>query len=390
MSELIKGLLESRAQDWAKAKELLTNAEADKRELTAEENSQFDALMTSMSDKDAKAQAIASAEERAVKVDALRGKYEVAATVAAKSGNEVEAATLRAIATGDKRDGAFAIRALAKSDDTVRKGFADFVVEYLTDVAPVYAVARKLRTANGEDIVVPRISANQAANWIAEAGTISPTDPTIGSVTLKAHKIAALTLLSSELVADSAFDIERYVGEAAGRSIAQVVGSALTVGTGTVVPNGVVTAAGTVTAAGSAAFFDATDIMDLVYGLSAPYRNQDTVIMASTSAVAKIRKFQTTDGQFIYAPGLDGAGSDRLAGFRFLENSAMAAVGSASKSVVAFHAPSYIVREASSIQVARSADYKFDTDQIALRVLYRVDGNLLDANAAKALKSKNS
>lgn len=388
MSEIIKGLLESRANDWSQAKELLTRAQDEKRELSAEENAQFDALMGAMNDKDAKAAAVAAAEERATKVDALRSKFEIAAAAAPVKTDE--AATLRAILSGEKRDGSFAIRALAKSSSTVPVTFADFVVQYLTNIAPVYAVARKLRTAAGEDITVPRLTANPAAAWVAENAAITPVDPTLGSITLKAHKLATLTLISSELASDNGVNIEQLVGEAAGRSLAQAAGSAFTVGTGTVVPNGVVTAAGTVTAAGSAAFFDATDIMDLVYGLEAPYRNQDTVIMASPTAVAKIRKFQTTDGAFIYAPGLDGAGSDRLAGFRFLENASMAAVGSASKSVVAFHAPSYIVREAGDLQVARSADYAFNADQIAIRVTYRVDGNLLDANAAKALLSKNS
>lgn len=388
MSEIIKGLLESRANDWSQAKELLTRAQDEKRELSAEENVHFDALMGSMSDKDAKAAAVASAEERATKVDALRSKFEIA-TAATPVKND-EAATLRAILSGEKRDGSFAMRALAKSSSTVPVTFADFVVQYLTDIAPVYAVARKLRTTAGEDITVPRLTANPAAAWVSENAAITAVDPTLGSITLKAFKLATLTLISSELASDNGVNIEQLVGEAAGRSLAQAAGSAFTVGTGTVLPTGLVPSAGTVTAAGSAAFFDATDILDLVYGLEAPYRNQDTVIMASRGAVAKIRKFQATDGQFIYQPGLDGAGSDRLAGFRFLENSAMAAVGSASKSVVAFHAPSYIIREAGDLQVARSADYAFNADQIAIRVTYRVDGQLLDPNAAKALLSKNS
>ena len=53
MSELIKGLLESRAADWERAKSLLTTAEAEKRELSADENTEFDKLMAAMSDKDA-------------------------------------------------------------------------------------------------------------------------------------------------------------------------------------------------------------------------------------------------------------------------------------------------------------------------------------------------
>ena len=390
--KVVKGLLEARASDWERAKELITRAQDEKRELSAEENGEFDKLMGAMSDKDAKAQQIIEAEERATRVDSLRAKYEVKAHEMAKTDGDA-ASELRAIATGEKRNASIALRALVKGNDTVRKGFADFVVEYLTSVAPVYDVARKLRTSNGEDIVVPRVSANQAANWVAEGGTISPADPTIGSVTLGAYKLASLTLLSSELAADAAFPIEEYVGRAAGRQIAYVAGSAFTLGTGTVQPTGFVTAAttaGALSTATGSAFFAAPDILTLIYALEPSYRNQDTVVMASTTAVAKIRKFQDTTGQFIFQPGIDGPGSDRIAGYRFLENVNLAAVGSASKSVAVLHGPSYIVREVGSIDVARSTDRYFETDQVALRTLYRVDGNLLDSNAVRVLVSANS
>ena len=390
--KVVKGLLEARASDWERAKELITRAQDDKRELSAEENGEFDKLMSAMSDKDAKAQQISEAEERATRVDSLRAKYEVKAHEMAKTDGDA-ASELRAIATGEKRNASIALRALVKGNDTVRKGFADFVVEYLTSVAPVYDVARKLRTSNGEDIVVPRVTANQSAAWVAEGGTISASDPTIGSVTLGAYKLASLTLLSSELAADAAFPIEEYVGRAAGRQIAYVAGSAFTLGTGTTQPTGFVTAAttaGALSTATGSAFFTAPDILTAIYALDPSYRNQDTVVFASTTAVAKIRKFVDTTGQFIFQPGIDGPGSDRIAGYRFLENVNLAAVGSASKSVAILHGPSYIVREVGSIDVARSTDRYFETDQVALRTLYRVDGNLLDSNAVRVLVSANS
>lgn len=390
--KVVNGLLEARASDWERAKELITRAQDDKRELSAEENVEFDKLMGAMSDKDAKATQIAEAEERATRVDSLRAKYEVKAFEIAKV-NADTASELRAVASGEQREANMALRALVKGDATVRKGFADFVVEYLTSVAPVYDVARKLRTGNGEDIVVPRVTANQSAAFVAEGGTITAADPTIGSVTLRAHKLASLTLLSSELAADASFPIEEYVGRAAGRQIAFVAGSAFTLGTGTTQPTGFVTAAttaGALSTATGSAFLAAADILTLIYALDPSYRNQDTVVFASTTAVAKIRKFQDTTGQFIFQPGIDGPGSDRIAGYRFLENVNLAAVGSASKSVAVLHGPSYIVREVGSIQVARSADRFFETDQLALRTLYRVDGNLLDDQAVRVLVSANS
>ena len=67
----------------------------------------------------------------------------------------------------------------------------------------------------------------------------------------------------------------------------------------------------------------------------------------------------------------------------------MAAVASASKSVAIIHEPSYYVREL-PIEVASSSDYLFNTNQIALRTLYGVDGNIPDLNAVKVLVSANT
>jgi HK97 family phage major capsid protein len=398
MSEIVKGLIESRANDWEQAKNLITRAQDEKRELTGDESAQFDAYMAAMSDKDAKVQAVAGAEERAAKVDAVREKFVVQAAEIAKIDPEA-AGALRAVALGEKRSAQYVLRALSKSSNTVATTFADFIVQYLTSIAPVYDVARKLRTTTGGDIVIPRVTANQSVAWIAEGGTITAADPTIGSVTLGAYKLASITLLSSELANDAAFPIEQVVGEHAGRQIALVAGSAFTLGTGSVQPTGFVTAATTAGALSTATkggtgvpstFFDAADVIGLLYSLEPAYRNADTRLMASTTAMAKLRKLQSTTGEFLFQPSLVDGTPDRFAGYSLLENVSMAAVGSASKSVAVLHGPSFVIREVGQVEVARSMDRYFETDQIAIRTLYRVDSNLLDTNAVKVLVSANS
>ncbi len=67
----------------------------------------------------------------------------------------------------------------------------------------------------------------------------------------------------------------------------------------------------------------------------------------------------------------------------------MAAVASASKSVAIIHEPSYYVREL-PLESASSSDYLFNTNQIARRTLYGVDGNIPDLNAVKVLVSANT
>jgi HK97 family phage major capsid protein len=105
--------------------------------------------------------------------------------------------------------------------------------------------------------------------------------------------------------------------------------------------------------------------------------------------VSKLRKLQDLNGQFVFQPALAAGQPDTLLGYRLKENVHMAAVASASKSVAILHEPSYYIREL-PIEVASSTDYLFNTNQVAIRTLYPVDGNIPDLNAVKVLVSATS
>jgi HK97 family phage major capsid protein len=54
----------------------------------------------------------------------------------------------------------------------------------------------------------------------------------------------------------------------------------------------------------------------------------------------------------------------------------MADAGTASKSVIFGHLPSYYVRQVGGIQLDRSDDYAFGNGLTTFRATFRVDGNL--------------
>ena len=388
MSDITKTLHEQYRNDWEEAKSLLAGAADAKRELSAEEEARWTSLNDSMTARKAKMDQVAAAEERSEKIGALAERaLKVENAVKADNDGDV----LRAIATGEKRRAQFEIRALASAAATVPVTFADFIVTALTEGNVLYEGATKLRTTTGEQITLPRVTANQTAAFVTEGSSISPADPTISSITLYANKIASLTLLSNELVRDAGFDILGTVGRQAGAQIAFIAGSAMTLGTGTVQPQGFVSAAtglSTATKSGTvtATFWDAIDLATVLYSLAPSYRNTNTVWHAATTAVSKLRKLQDLNGQFVFQPALAAGQPDTLMGYRLKENVHMAAVASASKSVAIIHEPSYYVREL-PIEVASSQDYLFNTNQTALRTLYGVDGNIPDILAVKVLVS---
>ena len=98
--------------------------------------------------------------------------------------------------------------------------------------------------------------------------------------------------------------------------------------------------------------------------------------MANGSSIGAMRKLKTSSGDYVFVPSIQPGTPDSILGYPLIENPAMANTGSAGKSVLAGHMPSYYVRTVGGIDVARSDDFAFNTGQVTLRFQIRVDGNL--------------
>jgi len=390
MSELINKLHDSYRRDFEAAKALVERAADEKREMSAEEEVSYAKASEAMASKLAKIDDLQKGEERNARLATLTGDLEIAAP---KKG-DTEADLLRAVLKGETRSANFEMRALATATATTPVTFADFIVEQLVAGNPIYAGATKVRTADARNITVPVAAGTApAAAFVSQGGTITAADPVYTSVTLGANALASLTLVSRQLVDSAGFDIAANVGVLAGRQIAYVAGSACALGTGTVQPNGFVTAlntAGALSTAAGSAFFDADDLITAYYALAAEYRRPETAWHVSNTAIAKIRKLKTSQGEYLLQPSLAVGQPETILGQVVRENVHMAAVGSASKSVVLIHEPSYFIREQGSVEVATSAERYFELNSIGIRSIYNFDGQLPDTKAGRILVSANS
>jgi HK97 family phage major capsid protein len=101
-------------------------------------------------------------------------------------------------------------------------------------------------------------------------------------------------------------------------------------------------------------------------------------------------KFRDSTGQFLYVSANVVGSPDRFLNRPVYENPAMAAVASAAISVSVGDFSKYIVREVVPVRVDRSIEYKFNTDQVALRYITRRDGDLPDTTAIRAIRCANT
>jgi len=281
------------------------------------------------------------------------------------------------------------LRALQSAGGSaVETSFADFVTVFERTFTPMLnpSVVTILNRNDGSPLVLPRLTADPAhgGTLTAEAGGINELDPTISSIQLNPYKYAITNLWSSELAQDNTIGLESLIAESTGRELAIDIGTELTTADGSAKPNGFITAAtngGTATGTGATygTYFGATDLVTLFYSLAAPYRSVG-VWQANSTTLAQIRNSRDTAGNHIWQPALAAGQPESLLGRPIYENPAMAN-GSAAKAVAFGDFSRYVVARVVPIRVESSIHYKFSTDQIALRTIERVDGDLPDAVA---------
>lgn len=393
---LIKTLTEKRQNIWNESRALLDKAEAEKRDLTAEENEVFERQTADLTALRARIDAIETNERDNAEAEAAEQR--ILGERREQRGGDSAADDVRSFLKGETRELAFGAdgkvwtRALSKGTataggNTVPATFYDQLVEHLVDTTSVLqAGATVLNTASGEIIEVPVTTSHGAAAAVAEAGALAGTDPAFAKRTLGAFKFGQLITLSRELVDDTAVDLLGYVSRAAGRNIGLVLGAKLATGAGTTEPWGVITRAttGVTGGAGVTGAFTADNLIDLMFSVVGPYRKNGSWLVKD-STLGSIRKLKDGAGRYLFDPAATVGQPDTVLGRPIFTDTTMAAVALSAKSVAFGDLSTYFVRIAGGVRFERSDDYAFGNDQIAFRAIVRADGELADQTGSVKL-----
>lgn len=386
--EYLKRQVEARQQAWHAAKSLLDAAAAEKRDLTAEEQAQYDRINADIDERSQKIEDLRAAESRAKDIEAsLMDAPEVRAAAAVRPQSDFD--MVRKLVSGEIRSYTFEKRDLNTSDDSsvVPQTFYDVLQEKLVTVGPMLdgSVVTLLNTASGEDIKVPVEASRPLGTAIAEATAITALDPTFSTITLKSQKVAVLTKVSREILTDSGIDLVSYLARTLGTSVGIRANNLLTVGTGTVQANGIVTAAGSGVTGATAVSgaFTADNLIDLAHSVDGAYVRLGARFMMRRTSMGTLRKLKDTAGQYLYVPAATVGAPDSFMGFPVTENPDIAATATSAKSVLFGWTGSYHVRQVGGIEVARSDDAFFADDEVGFRVTLRIWGDLGQSDAVK-------
>jgi HK97 family phage major capsid protein len=383
----LHSLQEAQKRDLHEARGYLERAETEKRELSVEERTAWDQLNAAMDSRQDHINEVRSAEQRDAAVAQSMSFAPEVRTEAAPREERSDNDILRAMARGEIRSHTFERRALdtttsTKGPETVPQDFLSTVQAKLLTTGPMLdgSVVNLLNTASGNDIKVPVEQTRPVGTATAEGATLAVSDPTFANLTLRSHKFSTLVLASSELVNDSGIDLQSFLGGQIGVALGTAVNNALTNGTGTVEPNGILTAAGTVAGVtggtGVSGAFTSDNLISLLHSVDSLYASQPgSGFLMSRGSMGAVRSLKGAEGYLFQTYATEGRVS-QLLGYPVFENPFMPAIANNASSVIFGDIGAYITRVVGGIEIVRSDEAYFLSDQIAWRATIRVGGDL--------------
>jgi HK97 family phage major capsid protein len=372
MSDFIKSQMDARNNLIAQAREVLDFAQAEKRGLSAEENTKIARIEADIDQADTAIETARKLADREARASEAAASFIPSVSVPENNDADI----LRSIASGEMRGHEFAreARTLVPSSNTVGQSFFDQVFEIAQLVGPMLTVSEVFNTTSGENLVIPTVTATSTSGSVAAGSAIGESNPTFSSITLGAEKYGALVQVAQELVTDAGFNITSYIAQQLGTSLGLQANSVLTTklsaAAGSVVTGG--------TGVAGAASYE--NLIDLVYGIADGARVLPGLgFQMSKSGIAAARKLKDGAGNYIWTNSAVPGQPATLLGYPVYENPNVAAVATGAKSVLFGHLPSFKVRVAGGIRVDQSTDFAFNTDTVTYRGLIRLDGGLTHA-----------
>lgn len=390
------------------ARNLLTQADTNGRDLTADEARRFDELTGNITN--LRGRIDREVEQREIDADVETSMRSLGINPSGAPGGDADnyADQLRNLAL--KRTGepvlvrgvqnlsgsqpGLQLRALAKGTPaaggyTVPTTLYDKIVTSMVETSAVLSAgATVINTNSGEDLVIPREATTFTAGITTEGSAISQADPTFNTVTLRSYKYGVLVKCNRELIEDTATDFLGYLARQTGQALGMAFGTHLVNGTGTNQPAGVLAGAtlGTTGPTGATGGFgnqatagQGTDLLNsLQASVLEPYAQSPAAAFISRNATRNaVRNLKTSAGDLVGGQWLATAPAP------WYVDPFVPAVALSAKSVIFGDFSKYWVRIVNGIRFERSDEFAFDTDQVTFRAIIRADGAVIDPSAFK-------
>ena len=268
------------------------------------------------------------------------------------------------------------------------------ILQHLVETSSLMAAgATVVTTSTGEDLVVPKSTGFVSSAIIGEGASITESDPTLSTATLKAFKYANFFQIGRELADDTPTNLLDFLARQAALSLGLGTtgyGDDIINGAGTTEPRGllldaatgVTGPAGTGTSLGTQGTANqGTDALwNMVGAVAEPYAQAPAAafLLRNASDII-VRKLRDTTGQPVQGLGTRG----QILGYPSFVDPFMPAMANAAESIAFGDMSRYFIRIVNGIRFERSDEFAFQNDLVSFRAIIRLDGALIDTGAVK-------
>lgn len=401
-------LKEERASTWERMKQIVDGAEAEKRDLTAEEEANWTRAE----------EEVRSLEKRIERQEMLertpardpekrsaeaRTAYETTRDPLVKLANvralpEYKVAFHKWLAGGlidltpEERAlliPGWEVRALSTTNATAGGFLVDDELQNRIEQAMSFfggmrEIATIIRTDTGGDFSLP--TSNDTTNSgrrLPENTTLTQTDPTIGLRTWRSYTYTSdLVLVPVQLLQDSVIAVDDWLTSLLGERIGRAQNTDFTLGTGVDQPQGIAVASvqGRAGAAGQTTSVIWDDLIFLEHAVNIAYRRGPGVgYMCHDQTLRDIRRLKDGEGRYLWQPGVTGGAPNTINGYPYTVNNDVATMAASARSIFFGKLNKYTIRDVRGIQMVRLGERYMDVLQVGFFGFSRSDGGLLDA-----------
>ncbi|MEU0797167.1 phage major capsid protein [Amycolatopsis sp. NPDC005961] len=404
----IARLIEERKKAWDRCNEILSRAEGENRDLTAEERQNWDAA-------DARVGELSADIERHERT-AKYGEVDFGQVLDEKRSGAPEG---DAEANEKRYEGAFSSflrrgmsdvtpeersllsqrmemlspeqRAQSTTGSaggyTIPPGFLVRITETLKAFGGIMNAAEVITTDTGNGIQWPTFDGTaQAGQILGENTAETALDLAFGQKTLGAFTYSSRVVqVSLQLAQDSAFNLDEFVARQLGIRIGRAVAPHLATGTGSGQPEGLFTNATTgktgTTGQTTSVIYD--DLIDLIHSVDPAYRaGGNCQFVLADSSLKVIRKLKDSQGRPLWEPSLQAGAPDTILGYGYVVDQGVAAMAANAKSIGFGDLRSaYVVRQVTGGQMLRLAERYAEALQVGYLAFLRLDAKPNDTAA---------
>jgi len=389
---------QERAKIHKSMQEVLTKAKAEKRELTTEEDTKWNAMNKDLDKYMAKVDQIEAQEKRDAEFAKDIEKSDKK-DFTDEQKTELRSQVFRKLITTkgipnfseDERKIAEEVRAQATTPGSAGGYLIDSQISKAIEIAllnygGVYNVSKIRKTKKGGTLNIPtRNSTATKASFVGENTQMTGKDIAYGNIELKAFSLKSNIVKASwEVLQDSEFDMNADIFDDLRDDIGRGMAYYLVKGAGHSSSEnyGIETAATASGVSAAASALTRDNIVDLLHSVDIAYRNLPSARFGLNDSTLKaIRKLTigTSDDRPLWQPGIAAGVPDTIEGYKYFVDNDIDAIGAGLTSMYFGAFEKFIVRIVKEMTLVRLDERYADYGQVGFLMWMRMDSNLKDA-----------